>query len=337
MTARRPALPAFAVALALALLAAACSGSKDRRFIPPPPASIAQITTAPPGSDFTGVSLAPVEGRVPEEKVQVLGGDAVLSGVILGPDGPVGGATIRLERFVGDAIGRLDVTSNADGTWKAPAPPGAATVPTFQTVPGQVTAAPTTPPPVASRPTVGAQGIFGGRYRVRAWRSPDLALTTPQILFVEAKQTRQLPLQLARYTGTTVSGLSSPDPPVLDAFLTVTAVVTNLTVDGEGVVRSAPAAGVAVSLAAGTGFEFDGGAALTNGQGRASFQGTCVAVGANQLEVIVNEIEAFTVQVRPCVAPAPISTTTSLFFDPDEPATSSSLGTTSSTTIRSAP
>ena len=337
MKPRRPALPALTVALAVGLLAvAACSGSKERRFIPPPPVSIAKITTSPPGSDYTGVALAPVEGRVPVEKVEVLGGDSILGGVLLGPDGPVGGATVRLERFVGDAVGRLDVVSGPDGTWKAPSPPRPAAPPTFDTVPGQVTVPPTTPPPAVTKPTAGAQGILGGRYRVRAWRSPDLALTTPQILFVEAKQNKQLPLQLSRYTGTTVSAVSSPDPPVLEGPLNITAVVTTLTVDGEGVVRSAPAGGVTVTLNVGPGFDSTGGSAITNGAGRAAFQVRCVALGASQVELIVNEAETFTVPIRPCVLPAPVTTTTSEFFDdPDEPSTSSTAAAT--TTVRTTP
>ena len=338
MRSRPAALSAASVALALALLAvAACSGSKDRRFIPPPPASVAQITTAPPGSDFTGVPLEPVQGRIPEAKVEVLGGDSVLGGIILGPDGPVGGATVRLERFVGDAVGRLDVISNGDGTWKAPQPPRPPTVPTFQTVPGQVTAPPTTPPPVVTRPSAGPQGIFGGRYRVRAWRSPDLALTTPQLLFVEAEQNTPLPLQLSRYTGTTVSALSSPDPPVLDAPLNITAVVTNVTVDGEGVVRSAPAAGVEVTLNVGAGFEFIGAPTTTNGQGRAAFQTRCVTLGASQADLILNQAETFTVPIRPCVPPAPTTTTSPTFLDPADPSSTTSTPGASSTTSRSIP
>ncbi len=338
MRSRPAALSAFSAALALALLAvSACSGSKDRRFIPPPPASIAKITTAPPGSDFTGVPLEPVQGRVTEPKVEVLGGDSVLGGVILGPDGPVAGATVRLERFVGDAVGRIDVISSGDGTWKAPQPPRPPTVPTFQTVPGQVTAPPTTPPPVVTRPPVGPQGILGGRYRVRAWRSPDLALTTPQILFVEAKQNKQLPLQLSRYTGTTVSALSSPDPPVLNSPLNITAVVTNVTVDGEGVVRSAPAAGVEVTLNVGAGFEFIGAPTATNGQGRAAFQTRCVTLGASQAELIVNQAETFTVPIRPCVAPAPTTTTSPTFFDPTGPSSTTPTPGASSSTSSTTP
>ena len=343
---RPPALSAFSIALAAALLAvAACSGARSKGFIPPPPASVAKITTAPPGSDYTGVPLDPVQGRPRAEPVEVLGGEAVLAGIVLGPDGPVGGATVRLERFVGDDIGRIDVTSNGDGTWRAPQPARPPTVPTapLQTVPGQLpTIPPTTrppPPPTATRPATGPQGLLGGRYRVRAWRSPDLALTTPQIPFVEAKQNKQLPLQLSLYTGTTVSSISSPDPPVLDAPFSLTAVVTSLSVDADGVVRSVPAAGASVALTTGSGFASSGGPTTTNAQGRATFQLVCQAIGESQAELTVNQIETFTVPIRPCVAPAPTTTTTTTlpFTDPVGPSSSSSIPRSSSTTRSTSP
>lgn len=336
MRPRPPAVAALATALSLCLLVvAACSGGSGKKFIPPPPGTVAAITTAPLGSDLTGISLAPVEGRIPAEEVEVTGGDAVMSGLIAGPDGPVAGATVRLERFVGDAMGRLDVISNADGTWRAPqiaAPPTIPTLAPAPTFPGQLPTIPpptvTTAPPPTTRPSVGPQGILGGRYRVRAWKGPDLALTTPQILFVEAKQNRSLTLQLSRYTGTTVSSLSSPDPPVLDGLVSVTAVVTSASVDGDGVVRSVALPNAAVALSVGPGWLFVGGPAFTNGSGRATFQLRCVAPGPSPIELTVNGAQSFSLPVRAC-APAP--TTSSSSPDPGGSSSSSSIPSSSTT------
>jgi len=329
MRARPPVVAALAVAVSLCLFAvAACSGGGGRRrYIPPPPETVAPITTAPPGSDFTNVALDPVAGKAPVEPVKILGGEATLSGVIAGPGGPVAGATVRLERFVGDATARLDVVSNADGTWRAPAlaaPPPVPTVPA-PPLPGQLTTSPrptAAPPPPPVTKATGPQGIEGGRYRVRAWRSPDLALTSPQILFVEGKQNQQLTLQLSRYTGIAASSVSSPDPPILDAVTTVTAVVTTVTVDGDGVVRSAPLAGASVSLTVGSGWILSVGTASTNGQGRASFQLRCAALGQSPVELTVNGSQVFSLPLRACVAPAPTTTTTTLPFDPNASTTS---------------
>ena len=314
---------AFAVAVSLCLLAlAACSGGQSKKLIPPPPGSVAQITTSPPGSDFSGVALNPVEGRTTVPPVQVLGGEAVLTGQILGPDGPVGGATVRLERFVGDAVAKLDIISNADGTWRAPqvGPPTLAPPPTTEVTvfPGQITSPPTTAAPTTPAPTLkrsGPQGILGGRYRIRAWKAPDLALTTPQILFVEGKQSRTLPLQLARYTGTNVSSVTSPDPPVLGGVVSVTAVVSSASVDRDGFVRAAPLPNASVSLSVGPGWVLNVGPTSTNGQGRATFQLLCLALGQSPIELTVNSSQTFALPVRACVAPV-TTTTSTLSLDP---------------------
>ena len=340
MRGRPPVAGALVTAASLCLFAvAACSGGSAKRFIPPPPDTVAPLTTAPPGSDFTNVVLNPVEGKPPAEKVEILGGDATLSGLVAGPDGPVGGATVRLERFVGDAVARLDVVSNADGSWRAPqpvAPPPVPTVATVAPVPGQpATVPPPTRPPPPPPPTArrtGPQGLLGGRYRVRAWRTPDLALTTPQIVFVESKQNKQLTLQLSRYTGASVSSVVSPDPPVVDTLTSVTAVVTTLATDGDGVVRSAPLSGATVSLSVGSGWEFSGGPSFTNGQGRASFQLRCLSVGPSPVEITVNGTQIFTLPVRACVAPPP--TTSVAPFDPSETTTTTPGGTTTTTSGR---
>jgi len=302
---------ASAISMCL-LVIAACSGGSNKKLIPPPPDTVAKLTTAPPGSDYSGVPLNPVEGRTSAVSIAITGGDASLSGLIAGPGGPVAGATVRLERFVGDAVARLDVISNADGTWRAPQLSAPTTVPpTFSTVPGQLPsiAPPTTFVQPVTTKALGPKGILGGRYRVRAWRSPDLALTTPQILFLEGKQDKQLGLQLSRYTGTTASSVSSPDPPVIDTVTNVTAIVTNVTVDADGIVRSAPLAGATVSLTVGAGWLFPGGPSVTNAAGRATFQLRCQALGQSPVDLSVNGGQTFSLPIRACVPPAPTTTT----------------------------
>ena len=322
---RSPAATSLASAVCLCVVAAACSRGGVKRFIPPPPPTVAPITTAPPGSDLTGIPIAPVEGKAPPVSVAIAGGESTLNGLVTGPDGPVAGATIRLERFVGDAMARLDVVSNADGTWKAPQVGPPTTIPTVPTFTTDTTLIPTTLPPTTAAPTtlkpLGPQGILGGRYRIRAWRAPDLALTTPQILFLEAKQTRNLGLQLSRYQGVSASSITSPDPPVVDAPVTLTAVVTSVSVSSEGIVSSVPLPNASVSLTVGAGFTLTSGPSFTNAQGRAAFLLRCQATGQSSVDLTVNGTQTFTLPVRPCVAP-PSTTTTP--FDPDASTTSSS-------------
>ncbi len=334
MRARPAVLGATAVSVAL-FGVAACSGGTTKRFIPPPPTTVGQITTAPLGSDYTGVALDPVPGSPTTQVVDVLGGDAFMSGVVLGPDGPVAGATVRLERFVGDAIGRIDVITDGGGSWKAPqvmAPPSFSTVPSLPdtTFPGQLptiasTTTTTRPPTPVTPPRVGPQGILGGRYRVRAWRTPDLALTTPQILFLEGMQNKQVQLQLNRFTGTTVSSVVSPDPPVLDGLVNLTAIVSSASVDADGVVRSAPAPGASVTLSVGAGLLLLGGPTTTNAQGRATFQLQCQALGQSTADLTVNAAQTFSLPLRACVAPP--STTSTLPFDPNSTSSTTSPST----------
>jgi len=323
MSARRP-VTLLAVLVAMSLLVfAACSGSGKKKLIPTPPRTVAKLTTAPPTSDLSAVSLAPVDGRAATTKVEITGGNAVMTGLVVGPDGPVAGATVRLERFIGDAVARLDVVSEVDGSWRAPQPL-ARTIPTVPTtgvtVPGQVTTIPpptiTLPPTSTTRP-VGPQGVLGGRYRIRAWRTPDLALTTPQIIFVEEKQSRPLSIQLSRYTGIAASAIISPDPPVLNGAAGLTAVVTTVSVDADGIVKAVPLPGATVSLIVGSGWLLTTPApTTTNGQGRAGFQLRCQALGQSPIDLSVNGTQSFALQVRGCVPPA---TTTTLPFDPNAP------------------
>ena len=109
---------------------------------PPPTAPAAVSTTTPTIANLAVVPLAAVAGRT-TTTLAVGPGGATLPGRSSGPAGPVGGADIHIERLVGDRVAAADVIAKADGTLDA------------------------------------CPASLGGRYRVRAWRAPDLALTDP--------------------------------------------------------------------------------------------------------------------------------------------------------------
>ena len=117
-----------------------------------------------PGETTTSIAIGP--------------GRATLNGTVVGPNGPVGGADVHVERLVGSLVAQEDVPTQADGTWSLP-------------------------------------GVLGGRYRVRAWRAPDLALTTPQIFFLNGTDTRSLTLQLQQFNTGTLTAAIAPDPPIV--------------------------------------------------------------------------------------------------------------------------
>src|SRR2546423_902477 len=134
--------------LTLAVLAAAaCSGKEKTHEIKPLP-DLPDVTTTTI-VDLSGVKLSGVPSKSTTTTVVLGPGGATINGTVAGPDGAVGGATVHVERLVGDGMAAQDFPSNADGTFKIPT-------------------------------------VLGGRYRVRAY-VPDpfnLAQATPELFFL---------------------------------------------------------------------------------------------------------------------------------------------------------
>ncbi len=265
-------VPVLVLAAVAALVATACSGGDPFEPLPVPPSSpgIPTTTTAPP--DFSGVALAPVEGTTTTSEVAVGPGPATLAGRVDGPDGPVAGATVRLERLVGDAVATLDVTSGTDGLWRAP-------------------------------------GVLGGRYRIRGWLAPALAAVEPQILFVEGRETSAIVLVVQRFAPSVVDLATAPDPPRVGRRTNVVVRVSSQVVDDTGVVRVAPLPGVAVSLNPGGGWDLEGASLVTaDGDGGATFTLVCRSSGPQPLVATILPAEVFPLTPPDCVVPPPPST-----------------------------
>ncbi|MDQ1395524.1 MAG: hypothetical protein QOG64_783 [Acidimicrobiaceae bacterium] len=267
------------------LLAGACTSHHG--LVPPVPATVVleTSTTAP---DLTGVGLAAVAGRTTTTSIPLGPGGATLNGAITGPEGALGGATVHIERLVGDASGAADVVTQPDGTWAAP-------------------------------------NVLGGRYRVRAWRAPDLALTTPQLFFLGGSETKTLALRLDRYTGMGVQGAIAPNPPIVGEPANIVVSVTTRSVDDKGVVRGIPVAGAVVELTgSGDWRTSTQNPDSTDNAGHASWQATCRSGGQQPLSVVVNNAQSFPLSIPDCGVPPPTTTA--------PPSTTSSLlGTTSTT------
>jgi hypothetical protein len=283
----------IALVAGLGLLAVGCSRVETLSFPTPPPT---QATTPPTSiGDLTKVTTAAVAGRT-ATTVAVGPGDATLSGTVAGPNGPVGGADVHVERLVGDASAAVDVVSGPDGTWSLP-------------------------------------GLLGGRYRVRAWRVPDLDLTTPQIFFLPATGTRSVALQLAQFGTAAVATALAPDPPVVGQPAALAVQITMETVDASGVVRPVPVSGASAELANGlTWTVADPNPTVTSAGGRATWQLSCGAVGAQSLAVIVNDADVYALNLSACVAPPPTSSTTTTTTGLGSTTTSTSVTPGSTTT-----
>jgi hypothetical protein len=258
-------------------------------FPNPPPG--AATTEPPPPPDLTGVSLPAVAGQA-TTTLAMTPGTATLSGTVVGPNGPVPAAVVRAERLVGSSFGRIDTAVQPDGTWTIP-------------------------------------GVKGGLYRVRAWRAPDLALTTPQVFFVASTDNKSLTLQLTQYAGTHVTAAVAPNPPVLNQPLNLAVQLTTEAVDNQGVVRSQGMPAAAIQLSADYNWSVNSSnPTLTDSNGEATWSLVCNGFSGTAMTVTVNNANSYPLNLPACVnLPEPTTTTSS-----STTTTSTSVDSTTSTT-----
>lgn len=206
--------PGWLVVLAgtLALLlvwAATCSAPEARTL--PPPSSTSSTEPEPTTTtvDRSRLVLQPVPGRTTTTITTT--GDAILSGVVLGPEGNVPGAVVRIERLVGDIVQTNEVRARDDGTWVL-------------------------------------EGLPGGRIRVRAYLPPSLAMLEPDIFFLPDGETRDLRLQVRSHQGLDVRAGTTPQAPTVGDAVNVAVRVAERVVDDRGVATTRPVPGLAVRM-----------------------------------------------------------------------------------------
>lgn len=276
----------------LALAASGCTGAGvDFEPLPPPP--VVPETTTTTAVDFSAIGLPGVVGRT--TTTLALGpGAATVGGSVSGPEGAVEGAIVRIERLVGDGRASADLLTQPDGTWTMP-------------------------------------GLLGGRYRVRAWRAPDLALTRPEVFFLEAGATKTLDLVLQRFAGVAISVAVAPNPPLIDGPANLAVRVVDRVVDNGGVVRATPVGGVNAELF-GTGDwrVRSPNPTTTDGTGTARWQLVCGRVGSQDLSVLIADTQAFPLALPPCGAAPP----TTEAEEPDGAATTTTARRATTTTVR---
>ncbi len=245
---RAPGWAAGVVVLVM-VVTAGCSdgGGSDGRPGAATTTSWPSSTTSTSLTDYTGVTLAVVPGS--STTTTLRSGFMTVSGTVRGPDGPVAGATVRLERF--DVAGRateFEVGTDGAGRYQL-------------------------------------RGAPGGRYRVRAWRSPDLVQGEPVVGFLAATPDQRLDLVTERVGGVSVAAATAPDPAREGQAVNLAVSVTERVVDGDGVVRHRAVGSRPVSLGGlGAWVSADGSRAVrveasTDGAGRASFALRCVRPG----------------------------------------------------------
>ncbi|MBW3548466.1 MAG: carboxypeptidase-like regulatory domain-containing protein [Actinobacteria bacterium] len=269
---RSPANLLAAAAVAGLVAGTACLSGNEFEPLVPPTTSSTLPTNTTVAVDYSTVPLAAVPGTTTTAPVVVGPGPATLAGRVDGPDGPVAGAVVRAERLVGDEVASVDVVAGEDGTWTV-------------------------------------AGVLGGRYRVRAWRQPDLATVEPQLLFVGAGGTDGVVVTVERFPPLVIDTAVAPDPPTVGERTSLRVRVATQEVDGEGVVVAVPRPAVPVSVQPGTGWALEPPpAAVTDEAGNVTFVLVCRMPGPQMLTVTLGSGEVLPITPPDCQPPAPPET-----------------------------
>lgn len=230
-----------AVLILMAVLATACSGGGDDD--PAPTTAPGPDTTVEPTTTRLTTSTSGVPRTTTTIPVEILSGAATISGTVTGPQGTVIGAIVRIERLVGSEVATMDVSA-ATGSFSLVA-------------------------------------IRGGRYRVRAWKTPDLVQTEPVVFFLGADETRMLDLRLIRVSEANVQVTVTPNPPPGGGEpFTIGLFVYAGSVNDQGVVQASGRGGQEVQIILGPGLLLEGSERqVTDAGGRVSYRARCVAPG----------------------------------------------------------
>lgn len=267
------------VLVAIAVLSTTCA-RPERRSLPPPSSTSSTTPGEAPTSsvDRSRIILQPVRGETTTTLVET--GRAAVRGVVVGPDGAVPGAVVRIERLVGDAVQVRDVRTGGDGTFRV-------------------------------------DGLPGGRLRVRAFQPPALTMTQPEIFFLGGDEERDLRLNVTRHTGPDVRASTAPEAPRVGDLVNLLVWVAERVVDDDGVARTVPRPGVPVDIQS-SGWVYVDGRPITDAEGVALFTFRCdreTSVTATALIGTAPEQRSYPLEVPGC-ASRPVTTTTST-TDPD--------------------
>lgn len=160
--------------------------------------------------DYSGVALKDVPGSTTTTIREV--GTASIVGSVTGPSGLVPGATVHIERLTGTKDVRgADVATGPDGRFEL-------------------------------------RNIPGGRYRVRAFLAPALALVTPDIRFLKDGEETIYDLKVEDQRKIVVRAAVAPAVPYLGDDVNLAVVVATRSVDPDGIVRSTPIPNLQVEL-----------------------------------------------------------------------------------------
>lgn len=253
----------------LAALAAVAGCVRDGRYDPlPVPEGSRQLpptsTTTPANLDE--IQLAGVGGTTTTSPPSITPGPVTIVGRVDGPDGPVSGAIVRLERVVGDGdTATLEVPTAADGTWNA-------------------------------------SNVLGGAYRIRAYLAPVFGMLRAEVVFVEALDPKPVVLRVERFEGVRVDAAVAPRPPLVGEETNLNVRVAIRQVDSEGIVRTEPQAGLLVTLSGSGAWDVESSnPQVTGSDGVAPFRLECESPGDQPLVAFLSSGQSFPLDIPACV------------------------------------
>ena len=290
-TPSRPRLAALAALALLVVLVTACTGDEKpftgadstTTTVAPPPLD-AGLVVLPPGfepADTRGVLLTPLvsdEEELSEEDRSIpvtdeLTGTATIKGRVT-VDGRGAAARVRLERFVGDRYGVLDVDANGEGAFEV-------------------------------------KDALGGRYRIRAWDAPEYSAIPSVTVFVPSKGDFTVDVPMRAFEGPRIQVALDTAVPAVGSPATLKALLTEQQVDGEGYLSGEGIGDGDLTLTVDSSSLRIGSAnpTSTSADGSASWTVTCRSEGVH--DVTVEYEETSVVVTLPACLPASEATTTS--------------------------
>jgi hypothetical protein len=243
--------------------------------LPGPEIEDVPVVTLPPGfvqPDTRGARLSAVvarpRGGVPP--LPVYGGQASITGVVQGPDGPVAGATVKVERHVGERSGSVNVTAGDGGRFSA-------------------------------------RGLLGGRYRVRAWLEPNLTATQSEVVFLAADGgSANVTVTLERFEGLRLQASLEVSAINVGDTVRLRALLTRSAVGSDGIVSGEPVSGAAIQITGSPGLVVGGTSpASTAGDGTAVWPVRCEREGS--FSVSLTTEGAATTYTLPTCGPRPVT------------------------------
>jgi hypothetical protein len=271
------------VILVLALPAMAACSKDDGETLPPPSSS----TTTTARVDYSQVALPAVNPGRPVPISRPRGpGQASISGRVIDDSGaPVPQAFVRATYYLDPAKPEVvEVLAGEDGTYRF-------------------------------------DHLLGGRWRIRAWKTPILATLEIPAFFLGATERKALDLKVKVVPDLAVTSGIAPNPPLMSSPAELAVKVMTQTVDADGRVSRTASVGAPVSLSLGGVWSLGSPKEqLTDEAGTVRFILTCGSEGSQPITAVVFGRD-FPLTAPSCLDPASTTTTA-------PPESSSSTSTT---------